>query len=253
MSDYNVTVKNVDSAMDMLESYSKEANDVRAHILFDMSSLFAAVEQKIDECQRSIKYESSNDFEDDSQDRSITKVALLTEQLNQLEAIKSCCAEYGQELSDEIKQLFMCAEALSTEGLQEMGRYISKLNLITGSASAQEKSFSRSDSTTFVCVIDSSRYPQTAEHIRTAQNMGFPSVLTIDRDNAAERRRASLENVATSQFYDRDEYPCAVFSEGGHGADVVYIQGSDNRGAGSYMRWQMQNMPNGSQIRIRVV
>lgn len=39
MSDYNVTVKNVDSAMDMLESYSKEANDVRAHILFDMSSL----------------------------------------------------------------------------------------------------------------------------------------------------------------------------------------------------------------------
>ena len=33
MSDYNVTVKNVDSAMDMLESYSKEANDVRAHIL----------------------------------------------------------------------------------------------------------------------------------------------------------------------------------------------------------------------------
>lgn len=247
MSDYNVTIKNVDSAMDMIESYLKEANDVRAHILFDMSSLFAAVEQSIDECQRSI------DYVEDSQDRSMARLDLLKEQLNQLKTIKRNCSEYGQELFDEIKQLFMRVESLANGGLQEMGHYISKLNLITGSFSEQKRALHNIDYATYVCIIDSSRYPQNAEYIRMAQNMGFPSILTIDRDNAIERRRASLENIATSQFYDRDEYPCAVFSEGGYGANVVYVQGSDNRGAGAYMRWQMQNMPNGAQIRIRVI
>ena len=83
--------------------------------------------------------------------------------------------------------------------------------------------------------------------------MNFSSVLTIGRDSAAERRRKSLKNVRTNSFFDRDEYPCAVFTEGGAGADVVYIEESDNRGAGSFMRWQMRNMPDGSSVRIRVI
>ena len=47
MYDYNVVIREVDSAMDMLEAYSREVNDMRAHLLFDLSSVFAAVDLKI--------------------------------------------------------------------------------------------------------------------------------------------------------------------------------------------------------------
>ena len=54
MYDHNVVIREVDSAMDMLEAYSREANDMRAHLLFDLSSVFAAVDLKIEECERRI-------------------------------------------------------------------------------------------------------------------------------------------------------------------------------------------------------
>ena len=251
MSDYNVIIQEVDSAMDMIESYSKEANDIRAHILFDMSSLFDLVDRNIIECQREIDRCSDN-TEDNNDSR---RLYILLKRLDRLSAIRETCEGLGQELVDELKQLFICADTLSNDAVQEMGRYISKLNLVSGMPEdCSSLSISHGQSRpTYVCVIDSARYPQTAEHIRIAQNMGFPSVLTLDRENAADRRKASLEHIATSQIYDRDEYPCAVFSEEGSGADVVYVDGSDNRGAGAYMRWQMQGMPDGAQIRIRVI
>lgn len=45
----------------------------------------------------------------------------------------------------------------------------------------------------------------------------------------------------------------AVFEEGGQGADVEYIEGHDNRGAGSSIGWQMRGFPDGSRVRVRVI
>lgn len=252
MYDYNVVIREVDSAMDMLEAYSREANDMRAHLLFDLSSVFAAVDLKIEECERRIAEDSQYSGEMSGGDN--TKNATLPEaQLERLLSIRAACSSYGQDLLEDVKDLFGHADMLVSGGLQEMGRYISKLNLLPEANPALPPRTAGRSGNVFVCVIDSARYPQTAEHIRTAQHIGLPSVLTIDRDNAAERRKASLEHVRTNRLYDRDEYPCAVFCEGGDGADVVYVAGSDNRGAGAYMRWQMQHMPDGSRVRIRVI
>ena len=102
-------------------------------------------------------------------------------------------------------------------------------------------------------IVDSDRYPQTAEHIMTAQTMGFPEFVTLGRTDAAVRRKASLAEVKASPIYDRDEWPMAVFEEGGHGASVVYVEGRDNRGAGSSISWQMRNFPDGSRVRVRVI
>ena len=44
---------------------------------------------------------------------------------------------------------------------------------------------------------------------------GKPDTLTIDRDNAAARRRDSLRGIETKPGLDRDEYPPAMFQEGG--------------------------------------
>ena len=101
--------------------------------------------------------------------------------------------------------------------------------------------------------MDSALYPETAEHIRVAQDIGFPNILTLDRGGAAERRKASLAPIKASRIWDRDEYPCACFKEGGAGAHVMYVAGTDNRGAGSYMGWQMRGLPDGAKVRVRVI
>ena len=101
--------------------------------------------------------------------------------------------------------------------------------------------------------MDSALYPETAEHIRVAQDIGFPDILTLDRGGAAERRKASLAPIKASRIWDRDEYPCACFKEGGAGAHVMYVAGTDNRGAGSYMGWQMRSLPDGAKVRVRVI
>lgn len=258
MSDCNVVISEIDAAMDMLESVIKEISDAKAHANFDVSSLFAMINRSIDEHNGKIEELSDNIYDQSREDNqtdedAVRNLCRTEDKLSRLLAIRASCEDYGSELIEQLNTICGNATEVADAGLHEMGRYISNLNRIRAIEQPLHKNIARHGRATYVCVVDSSRYPQTAEHIRVAQGMGFPSVLTIDRDNAADRRKASLEGVRVNRLYDRDEYPCAVFREGGFGADVVYVEGSDNRGAGSYMRWQMQNMPDGAQVRIRVV
>ena len=34
---------------------------------------------------------------------------------------------------------------------------------------------------------------------------------------------------------------------------MIYVAGTDNRGAGSYMGWQMRGLPDGAKVRVRVI
>lgn len=114
--------------------------------------------------------------------------------------------------------------------------------------------------------VDSARYPETAQHIQEAQSgiiwrgeasvrgAPAPSVLTIDRAGAKANRAASLRGIAPrgEEGLDRDEYPPAMFAEGGAGASVKYIDSSDNRGAGSVMGGDLDGLPDGARIKIVV-
>ena len=100
--------------------------------------------------------------------------------------------------------------------------------------------------------ISRSRYPESAKHIEDAQAGGQPSVLTIDRAGAAQRRVESLRGVPRRKGSDRDEYPPAMFREGGEGASVRYISPADNRGAGACMGGQCRALPDGSRVVIRI-
>ena len=83
--------------------------------------------------------------------------------------------------------------------------------------------------------LSSSRYPETTDHISDAIAAGEASLLHIDRDHEDQHRDESLANYPPRSGYDRDEYPPAMSREGGTGADVRYIDPSDNRGAGATM------------------
>jgi hypothetical protein len=101
--------------------------------------------------------------------------------------------------------------------------------------------------------VSKSRYPESAKHIEDAQAAGQPSTLTVDRSGATQRRAESLRGFDRVSGLDRDEYPPAVFSEGGEGASVRAISPSDNRGAGASIGNQLRGIPNGTRVKLVVV
>ena len=50
-----------------------------------------------------------------------------------------------------------------------------------------------------------------------------------------------------------DEYPPAMFKEGGSGASVRAIDPRDNMSAGACIRNQCEGLSNGAKIRVNVV
>ncbi len=101
--------------------------------------------------------------------------------------------------------------------------------------------------------LSRSKYPESAKHIEDAIKNGQPEELTLDRTLAKPNRKASLKGVPTKSGFDRDEYPFAMTREGGKGADIQHITSSDNRGSGSYLRWQLEGIPDGKTFKIKIV
>jgi len=99
--------------------------------------------------------------------------------------------------------------------------------------------------------INRSSHPESAKHIDDAQAAGKPSVLTVDREGAAARRGESLKGTERAPAgSDRDEYPPAMFKEGGGGASVRNVSSGDNRGAGASIGNQCRGVPNGGQVKL---
>nr|WP_272945339.1 NucA/NucB deoxyribonuclease domain-containing protein [Paenibacillus gorillae] len=96
------------------------------------------------------------------------------------------------------------------------------------------------------------RFPETAKHIEDAIESGESKVCTIDRVGAEDNRKDSLRGVPTKKGYDRDEWPMAMCSEGGAGADIEYISPSDNRGAGAWVSNQLEQYPDGTRVEFIV-
>ncbi|MFI1400217.1 RHS repeat-associated core domain-containing protein [Streptomyces sp. NPDC020681] len=96
--------------------------------------------------------------------------------------------------------------------------------------------------------IDGAKYPETAQHVADAQEAGHASLLTINRTGAKQNRKDSLRGIKTQKGKDRDEFPPAMFEEGGTGASVRHIGPSDNRGAGSTMGKALADYPDGTKV-----
>ncbi len=103
-----------------------------------------------------------------------------------------------------------------------------------------------------VVTVDATKHPASAEHIEAAQAGGKPSVLTIDRSNARQRRAAATAGQQRTSGKDLDEYPPAMFQQGGAGASTASIPSSDNRGAGAAIGNQLRGVPDGSSVEVRV-
>lgn len=159
------------------------------------------------------------------------------EQKKQSEAIQEVLQplrDYAIEAVEPVAQLYTIQSTVGT-GINTLAR--------SASAAAVEAEA--------VVLIDKAKYPEAAAHIEEAQAAGHPSVLTLDRSGAAANRKAALKGVKTKPSLDRDEYPPAVFKEGGAGSSVKHIPSSDNRGAGAAMGRQLRGVSDGSKVKIK--
>jgi len=100
--------------------------------------------------------------------------------------------------------------------------------------------------------LSSSKYPETCQHIRDAQAAGHPKELTIDRMGAKTNRSESLKGYDKVPGKQLDEYPPAMFKEGGKGASVRAVDGADNMGAGAAMGNKLRKLPDNTKIIIEV-
>lgn len=91
-------------------------------------------------------------------------------------------------------------------------------------------------------------YPESVDHIYSQVGKGNSETMTIDRGGAKQNRRESLRGYPTMSGQDRDEWPMAMFSQGGKGAHIEYIDPSDNRGAGSSIGGVLRGFADGTKV-----
>lgn len=96
------------------------------------------------------------------------------------------------------------------------------------------------------------KHGEAAIHAADAIKAGKPEVLTIARDAAPANRAAATGGLQKVPGKQLDEYPPAMFKEGGAGASVRPIKPSDNMSTGACLGNACRGLPNGAKIRIKV-
>lgn len=93
---------------------------------------------------------------------------------------------------------------------------------------------------------------EAALHAEDAIRAGHPDVLTIDRAGAKANRQESIGGLDKVPGKHLDEYPPAMFKEGGAGASVRPISPRDNMSAGACVGNACRGLPDGTKIRITI-
>jgi len=77
-------------------------------------------------------------------------------------------------------------------------------------------------------------------------------VLTIDRAGASANRQASTDALDKVTGKHLDEYPPAMFNEGGAGASVRPISPRDNMSSGACIGNACRGLPDGTRVQIKI-
>lgn len=257
MADVNVSVVTIDSGMDCFERIQDAVANYQKVVLYDIKQLGSSIQMKIHELNRELSalYDSLSQAEDeDERDEIRAEIRILKARLERMQALKRKQAMVAQVYKEQSTALVADVNEKVSGGVRDMATYLRHIAGVDegGSLTNGVNVFS-GDSNYTVVIIDSKKYPESAEHIKVAVKEGHPAMLTLNRSMADENRRQSLAGIPERLYADRDEYPPASFSEGGQGAHVAYIDSSDNRGSGSSFRWQLNGVPDGTRVRFRVI
>jgi RHS repeat-associated protein len=101
--------------------------------------------------------------------------------------------------------------------------------------------------------VSRAKYPESAAHVEKARQAGHPSVLTLDRSGASQRRAQALRGVEKVPGKHLDEYPPAMFKEGGQGASVCPNSPADNMGSGATLGNALRGHEDGIKVIIEII
>ncbi|TAK55212.1 MAG: hypothetical protein EPO25_04735 [Gammaproteobacteria bacterium] len=109
-----------------------------------------------------------------------------------------------------------------------------------------------SDSVAREITLTTGQHGEAAQHAADAIRAGKPDVLTIDRAGASANRQESIGGLDKVPGQHLDEYPPAMFKEGGSGASVRPINPRDNMSAGACIGNACRGLADGERVRIKV-
>ncbi|MBG0787543.1 MAG: hypothetical protein H0S79_20835 [Anaerolineaceae bacterium] len=260
MADVKTSIVAIDSAMDCFEKITSAASENQGVVKDELSELGASLDNKIRILTQRINYLyrllARANAEDDDCSGLLAEIEELQTKLEALKRLKNRQSRLDSQYKSESSNLLSAINSMVSTGLKAMYVYMREINKIEGvnsEATANITNIFTGESNYRVVVIDSSKYPETADHISDAMKAGHPAMLTLNRHNADNNRRLSLEEVPRIPNLDRDEYPPAAFAEGGGGAHVWHINPSDNQGSGATFRWQLNRVEDGTRVRFRVI
>jgi Skp family chaperone for outer membrane proteins len=257
MADVNVSVVTIDSGMDCFERIQDAIANYQKVVLYDIKQLGSSIQMKIYELNRELSalYDNLSQADDEDEREEIrAEIRTLQARLERMHALKRKQAMVAQTYKEQSTALVANVNEKVSSGVRDMATYLRHIaGVDEGGGSTNGVNVFSGDSNYTVVIIDSQKYPESAEHIKVAVKEGHPAMLTLNRSGADENRRQSLAGIPERSYADRDEYPPASFSEGGQGAHVAYIDSSDNRGSGSSFRWQLSGVPDGTRVRFRVI
>lgn len=257
MADVNVSVVTIDSGMDCFERIQDAVSNYQKVVLYDINQLGSSIQLKIRTLNRELSalYDSLSQADDEHEKDEIrAEIRTLEARLERMQALKRKQAMVAQTYKEQSTGLVTNVNEKVSSGVRDMATYLRHIaGVDDGGGSTNDVNVFSGDSNYTVVIIDSQKYPESAEHIKAAVKEGHPAMLTLNRSVADENRRQSLAGIPEKSYADRDEYPPASFSEGGQGAHVAYIDSSDNRGSGSSFRWQLSGVPDGTRVRFRVI
>lgn len=257
MADVNVSVVTIDSGMDCFERIQDAVSNYQKVVLYDINQLGSSIQLKIHTLNRELSalYDSLSQADDEHEKDEIrAEIRTLEARLERMQALKRKQAMVAQTYKEQSTGLVTNVNEKVSSGVRDMATYLRHIaGIDDGGGSTNDVNVFSGDSNYTVVIIDSQKYPESAEHIKAAVKEGHPAMLTLNRSVADENRRQSLAGIPEKSYADRDEYPPASFSEGGQGAHVAYIDSSDNRGSGSSFRWQLSGVPDGTRVRFRVI
>lgn len=257
MADVNVSVVTIDSGMDCFERIQDAVLNYQKVVLYDINQLGSSIQLKIHTLNRKLSalYDSLSQADDEHEKDEIrAEIRTLEARLERMQALKRKQAMVAQTYKEQSTGLVTNVNEKVSSGVRDMATYLRHIaGVDDGGGSTNGVNVFSGDSNYTVVIIDSQKYPESAEHIKAAVKEGHPAMLTLNRSVADENRRQSLAGIPEKSYADRDEYPPASFSEGGQGAHVAYIDSSDNRGSGSSFRWQLSGVPDGTRVRFRVI
>jgi len=132
------------------------------------------------------------------------------------------------------------------------GPYPRSLPIVGGRGGGGGSGFRGNEGIEKTIEIPEKRFGEASEHYRDAIKSGKPDVLTIYREGAEANRAAAIGAMERVPGMHLDEYPPAMFLEGGAGASVRAINPKDNMSIGAYIGNCCRRLPNGARIKIKI-